>query len=82
MGTSELRVKAIIFPHVAQRGREISQEKAGSFSAPSVMGSCSERAPLTPGHTKPVLAQQASWPRPRILEMLSEAWARKELEGD
>lgn len=50
VGMSELRVKAIIFPHIAQHGEEISKEKAGSCSAPSVMGSCNESVSCTPGH--------------------------------
>lgn len=49
-GMSDLRVKAIILLHVAQHGEEISKEKSGSCSAPSVMGSCNKRVSHTPGH--------------------------------
>lgn len=56
VGMSELRVKAIILPHVAQHGREISKEKAGSCSPLGVMGSCDERAPHSPGYRQPVPA--------------------------
>lgn len=43
MGMSELGVKAIILPHVAQWGREISKEKAGSCSSLGTASSCDER---------------------------------------
>lgn len=56
VGMSELRVKAIILPHVAQHGEEISKKKAGSCSVLSVTGSCNERVPPTPGHMQTVLA--------------------------
>lgn len=69
MGMSELRVKAIILPHVAQHGREMSKEKAGSCSPPGVMGSCNERAPHTPGHMQPEQALQATWASTQDSEM-------------
>ncbi|KAF6351637.1 hypothetical protein mRhiFer1_010145 [Rhinolophus ferrumequinum] len=56
VGMSELRVKAIILPHVAQHGREISKEKAGSCSPLGVTGSCDETAPHSPGYMQPVPA--------------------------
>lgn len=56
VGMSDLRLKAIILPHVAQHGREISKEKAGSCSPLGVTGCCDEKAPHTPGHMQPVLA--------------------------
>lgn len=56
VGMSELRVKAIILPHVAQHGEEISREKADSCSVLSVTGSCNERVPHTPGHMQTVQA--------------------------
>lgn len=61
VGMSELRVKTIILPHLAQHEREISKKKAGSCSPPGVMGNCNERGSPTPGHIQPVLAPQASW---------------------
>ena len=60
VGMSELRVKTIILPHVAQHEREISKKKAGSCSPPGVVN-CNERGSPTPGHVQPVLAPQASW---------------------
>lgn len=56
MGMSELGVKAIILPHVAQWGREISKEKAGSCSSLGTASSCDERPQHTPGHTQLLLA--------------------------
>lgn len=56
----ELRVKAIILPHVAQWGREISKQKAGSCSSPGISSSCDERPQHTPGHTQLVLALAAA----------------------
>lgn len=38
VGMSELRVEAIILPHVTQHGGEISKEKAGSCSPLGVLG--------------------------------------------
>ena len=61
VGMSELRVKTIILPHVAQHEREISKKRAGSCSPPGVMGNYNERGSPTPGHVQPVLALQASW---------------------
>lgn len=56
MGMSELRVKAIILPCVAQWGREISKKKAGSCSSLGIASSCDERPQHTPEHTQLVLA--------------------------
>ena len=61
MGMSELRVKTIILPHVAQHEREISKKKGRQLLSPGVMGNCNERGSPTPGHIQPVLALQASW---------------------
>ena len=83
VGMSELRVKAIILPHVAQHGEEISKEKAGSCSALHVMGSCNERVPHTPGHMQTVLTPaglRGQCPGFRAA-LQREACARKELEG-
>lgn len=56
MGMSELRVKAIILPCVAQWGREISKKKAGSCSSLGIASSYDERPQHTPGYTQMVLA--------------------------
>lgn len=82
VGMSELRVKAITLPHVAQHRREISEEKAGSCSPLGIMGSCDEKAPRTPEHTQPVPAPADLAGQSQDSKMYCRGLARKELEGD
>lgn len=82
VGMSELRVKAITLPHVAQHRREISEEKAGSCSPLGIMGSCDERAPHTPEHMQPVPAPADLVGQSQDSKMYCRGLARKELEGD
>lgn len=83
MGMSELRVKTIILPHVAQHEREISKKKRQAAALPRVLWATAMRgAPLHLGIFSLCWPCRPHGPVPRILRCTAAAHARKELEGN
>lgn len=78
VGMSELRVEAIILPHVTQHGGEISKEKAGSCSPLGVLGRYEERALRTPGHRSCAGAGSSHGPGAQLSQMHCRGLSREE----